>query len=409
MNINHILLVAFQFPPKGGVGTRRWVKFVKYLSKRGYIVHVIACKYPFFDKQNWGSDIENNNNVRIYYVKSMYPTFLLNPNRTKFIKLCDRILSRTIFQLDKAQYWGRNYLKVANEIIKKNNVKNIIYTGAPFSNASDIQKIKSKFPNLNSIFDYRDYWLDYANFDLSNVTRYQKKLFTKDKKIVEKFDKIIFVTEDMRQKFIKYHPNHTSKYNTIYNGYDNEDYNDDCMDDTKFNIIYGGALENGRIQAIEMLAESIVELNDEFINNNLQINLFTDYNKSLLNNSKYKSAYDKHFNINGFVSPKEIIEKIKIHRYCLTINSPYQPDAFGTKVFDYMALNKRIVLISNESELYTLLKTNKYFVSQYTKEDFKSLLLDIKEDYYNNCSFVKSNTKFEINNLTNELERLFLI
>ena len=48
-----ILIVAYQFYPRGGVGTRRWSKFVKYLST-DHEVHVLSAKYPYEDKVNFG-------------------------------------------------------------------------------------------------------------------------------------------------------------------------------------------------------------------------------------------------------------------------------------------------------------------------------------------------------------------
>jgi hypothetical protein len=39
-----ILMIAYYYPPKGGAGVQRTVKFANYLAKYGYEVHVLTVK-----------------------------------------------------------------------------------------------------------------------------------------------------------------------------------------------------------------------------------------------------------------------------------------------------------------------------------------------------------------------------
>ncbi len=143
-----ILLIAYQFCPKGQVGTRRWSKFAKYLAGKGYEVHVICAKYPFKDKINWCADVENNPNIIIHRLEAKFPSFVLSPNRTFKVKLADRILKHTTNYLDIAQQWGGELIPFATQLIQKEQIKNVIVTAAPFTPmvyAAQIEKTNQRF------------------------------------------------------------------------------------------------------------------------------------------------------------------------------------------------------------------------------------------------------------------------
>ena len=40
-NLKHVLLISYSYPPYPGIGGRRWAKFSKYLSRLGFVIHVI--------------------------------------------------------------------------------------------------------------------------------------------------------------------------------------------------------------------------------------------------------------------------------------------------------------------------------------------------------------------------------
>ena len=81
-----ILLIVYQFCPKGQIGTRRWSKFAKYLARKGYEVHVICARYPYRDSINWCHEVEGNPRIHIHRIAPWYPTYLLKPERNFTIK-----------------------------------------------------------------------------------------------------------------------------------------------------------------------------------------------------------------------------------------------------------------------------------------------------------------------------------
>lgn len=410
-----ILIITYKFPPMGGIGTRRWVKFAKYLNKSGYNVHILTANYKSSDKSNWLHDIDEE--INIYKFKTKYPLWLLSETQNKITKQFKRytnfILNKTFFYLDIAQYDFKNILLSAKKIISDNNISNIIATGHPVSINYISTYLKIDNPNLNLIQDFRDNWNDLSNYHYPNGLKF---FFQKKNSVYKEFitifysDIIINVSDDLT-KMLKnrYKSIDNKKFITINNGYDKDDFKEKYHgDDIKFNIIYTGSLYNKRIEAVNLLLEAILELDDEFINNNLKIVFYTNFNISKLNN-KYKSLVNSIIIFKPFVSPSEINKLISNFRYCLSINSEFAPYAFGTKVFDYMALNKKILHISNGGSLYDLLDSKNQFVSNYNLISMKNILIDMKNDYLKNSDnhLIKFND-FELENLTLKLEKHFV-
>jgi hypothetical protein len=79
-----ILIIAYKFPPMGGIGTRRWAKFSKYLARKGYKVHILTINYPYIDKMNWYKDIADEKKIIIHRVKPCYPLALLKEYNSKY-------------------------------------------------------------------------------------------------------------------------------------------------------------------------------------------------------------------------------------------------------------------------------------------------------------------------------------
>ena len=70
-----LLIVAFKFPPYGGVGSFRWAKLSKYLAKNGHKVKVISVDWNKNSQNNLYHDIVHKN-ISIERISSGYPQIL---------------------------------------------------------------------------------------------------------------------------------------------------------------------------------------------------------------------------------------------------------------------------------------------------------------------------------------------
>ncbi len=416
--LKDILIIVYKFPPMGGIGTRRWAKFAKYLARSGYKVHVLTSFYKYQDINNWQKDIFHENIV-IHNFKSFYPNWLIksyqSKNLNKILRILTYILNKTIFYFDVAQYDTKRILLKAKQIINENNIKNVIASGHPVSINYTATYLKIDSPDLNLIQDFRDNWNDL------NIYHYPSKKGLPFFKIKEDMaykefftlyysDVVINVSEDLTNRLINKNKQIKDKLITITNGFDKDDFNNikSNSDNSNFIIVYTGTLFNGRSEAINLILDAIIDLNDDFINDNLKILVYSNYDFSRLNN-KYAFLFNKNIFFNKFIEPTKVLEVISKCRYCLSINSPTANYAFGTKIFDYMGLNKKIIHISNKGILYDILERENQYVCEYNLEKMKNVLKELKNDFINNEDEASYNFEdFDVQNLVKKLENVFI-
>jgi len=411
-----ILIITYKFPPMGGIGTRRWVKFAKYLSKLGYQVHILTRDYHFIDKTTWSDDVDKN--IIIHKFKSYYPSWLLSESSNYFTFQIKRysnfILKKTLFYLDNAQYDAKNILSNSKGIIEKYQIQNVIATGHPVSINYISSYLKIDNSDINLIQDYRDNWNDlnlYQYGKSGGFCFFKRKEESARKEFFTLFyaDKVLNVSEDLTLKLAKKHKSLEDKFLTLTNGYDHDDFNNITSSNTSFNIIYAGSLFNERIEAVYLLLDAIISLNDAYINNNFRVVIYSNYNVGRMD-KKYEKLINKNIIFKAFIPPREVLKEISTFSFCLSINSKFASYAFGTKIFDYMALNKSILHVSNRGALFNMIKEKNQFVSEYNLEEMKETLLNMKEYYINNINNAQQENyeEFSIFELTLKLEKLFI-
>jgi hypothetical protein len=398
----------------GGIGTRRWAKFSKYLANLGYEVHILTSLYPYIDDNNWENDI-NHENIIIHKFKTFYPVCLTVKSKYYVINNIKRILNyilhKTIFYLDNAQYDAKNILTSAKQIIANNNIKNVIATGHPVSINYIATYLKIDNSDINLIQDYRDNWNDLNVYQYGNkggLSFFKQKEQSVYKEFLTIFysDVIINVSGDLTKKSQKKHKSLSDKFITITNGFDPEEFKGIKISQSysDIEVIYAGSLYNHRIDAIYLLLDALIDLDNSILNEKLKIIIYSNYDTSRFK-QKYRYLINKNIFFNDFIPPKDILKIIAKTQYCLSINSRFASYAFGTKIFDYMALNKQIIHISNGGSLYNLLDNSNNFAVTYDIIQIKNVLLKIKDTYLNDDENIKSNEQFDINTIIKKLEK----
>lgn len=413
-NMKHILIIAYRFPPMGGIGTRRWAKFAKYLAKEGYKVHVITIDNTKVGTVNWFHDIKENQNILIHRIKAAYPIWLLNTSSNRYIafikRLLNFILRKTLFDIDIAQNWAKYMLPAAKKIITEHNIHNIIVTSAPHSVSYISTYLKIDLPHINLIQDFRDSWNDDYHYD------YPKRLsffYQKEKSaymewfVITHSDFIVNVSQDITNKLKNKYKHFEQKLLTIHNGFDRDDIKNIALAEQKSNdnisILYAGELGFGRINAIKLMMDVLLSSKD--LSDKITIHIYSSFNKKELEH-KYAPLLDKVVFFHSLIPSSKIFDKISENNYCLSINAPIYPYAFGTKVFDYMMLNKKIIHISGDGELSKLMISFNQFSVDYDLEKIKDMLYRLVPQ--SNSNTFLAYEKFNIENLTKAFERLFI-
>ena len=378
-----ILLISYQFCPKGQIGTRRWSKFAKYLSSNGYTVHILSAEYPYEDTINWCHEVVNNPQIHIHRIPGRYPAYLRQAKRNFWIKLFDRIAARTFYQLDYAQHWGGVMIKAAQQIIQHEGIDQVIVTGAPFTTFHHSARLKEKVPNIKLLLDYRDPWTTLMSDSNWFDKRLKNKAIQMETYAFKQADQVWFTTQQFRREYAQAYPKYQHKFKVLYNGFDEQDFRAvEPLNPRPLSIVYAGSLSQVRMQAIVAIIEALSESVDEFLHQHLHIHLYGfNYIVPAFTNPTLEQLYHKHVTYHGVVSQKEVFRVLNSYDICLSINAKGHEHLIGAKTFDYMGLNKKILLITRPGELAQILLQKGQYVANYDTREIILALTEIKKSY----------------------------
>lgn len=238
--MNKVLIITYYWPPSGGAGVQRWLRFSKYLPQFGWEPVILTVDpgygtYPAID-----SSLENEvppsivvhrtkatDWFRMYSrEKSKIPSsgFAKN-NENTFREKLSRFIRGNFFIPDPRRGWNKFAFKKACEIIETSSIENVITTSPPHSTQLIGLKIKKKYSGINWIADLRDPWTDiyyYSKFYPSPISSYIDRRY--ERLVLKSADKIITVGKSLKDIFSSKISGIEEKFKVITNGYDEEDF-----------------------------------------------------------------------------------------------------------------------------------------------------------------------------------------
>jgi glycosyltransferase involved in cell wall biosynthesis len=150
------LIVSYYFPPAGGGGVQRWVKFIKYLSKEEWRFTVIAARpdYILPEDKTLLRDIPDQ--ARIIRIAGADPAGRLE-KLNKEASYWKRWISAFIHITDSRAQWNSTALSVICNELNHNQYDAIIITIPPYSLAglAAILTLRRREP---VVLDMRDPW-----------------------------------------------------------------------------------------------------------------------------------------------------------------------------------------------------------------------------------------------------------
>ena len=298
--VDKVLIIAHKFPPFEGIGARRWTKFVKYFSKKNVCVHIVTTNWSGLGKLSWKKDFENKN-VTIHILKT--PSLVLKntlPALGNFIeKVTLKFRYKILNLIDDGHFWTIISKRKIEKIIKKNDIKYIIATGAPFSINCFAANLKNKFPHLKVIQDLRDPWMD-SDYTLHSVKEKNRTAYAElEKKMINQSDGIVSVSQSLLDLFMKKAINPKTKGKAITNGFDPDDKlnvkanNKINLNTSIINISYFGKLGFGRDTQLQRFANAIDKM-DNINELKFKINFFGETDGAVVSEiKKMKNAAGK--------------------------------------------------------------------------------------------------------------------
>ncbi len=408
-----VLIIANQFPPMGGSGVQRSVKFVKHLRNFGYEPVVFTREITgakLIDKTLL-NDVPQG--VNIIRTKAYEPSEMEG-----ILKIPFKIISKIMIP-DSARIWFEKSKKQALKVIQENNIKLIYTTSAPYSDHLLGLYIKRKIPNIKWVVDFRDEWTNnpYTLDNPHNLirTKIEKNM---ESQVLLEADYLITNTPVMRDNFIKNNNISGDNLYVIPNGYDEEDLlNMDLTkpNNEKFTMVYTGALYGRRkpdnfFNAIKNLKEKgIIE------KNSLKVKLIGNYHKDKLQSKIDSLNLTDDIEIVGYV-PHNVCIKYQLSSDALVLieGSGVGANAFYTgKIFEYMNTKRPVLAILPDGVAKDLVIESKIGIVANTDNvlEIENIIKQYYEKWKKNSLIFEPDfniiERFERKRLTKELANIF--
>jgi glycosyltransferase involved in cell wall biosynthesis len=285
--MNKVLIITYYWPPAGGAGVQRWLKFSKYLPDFGWEPIILTvdpdyAAYPVTD--NTLSDdlpitLKVHSTPAIDYFsiykkdKSGIPAagFANSVDNTLIGKIL-RFVRGNFFIPDPRKGWNKHAFQKACEIIKSEGIKHVITTSPPHSTQLIGLKIKNRYPEIQWIADLRDPWTDIYYYNLFYPTFISKAIDRNfEKQVLKLSDRIITVGKSLKDNYSAKISGIENKIHVVTNGFDEDDFAGlTASTPNIFTISYIGTLPdsypvNGLLEAFSNLRKNGSEFNLRFI------------------------------------------------------------------------------------------------------------------------------------------------
>ena len=267
-----VLIITYYWPPSGGAGVQRWLKFTKYLPSSGWLPVVLTVKpeyaaYPFRDLSLYG---EIPLDVEVHRTKAMNYFALYNKDQSKIPHAgfasgnekglrskISRFIRGNFFIPDPRKGWNRFAFRKACELIKAENITHVITTSPPHSTQLIGLRLKRRFSQINWVADMRDPWTDIYYYDMFKPSLPARMLDRQmEMNVLTRADTVITVGQTLASILAGKAENIERKIHVLPNGFDEEDFEGIVPTlPEEFTITYVGTLSpaypvKGLIEAI---------------------------------------------------------------------------------------------------------------------------------------------------------------
>lgn len=394
-----VLVITYYWPPAGGPGVQRWLKFVKYL--RDFNIEPVVYipenpEYPLID-ETFLKDVPEN--IRVYRHKIFEPyrlASLFSSKKTKrissgiiqsknqsFIEKTLLWVRGNLFIPDARKFWVRPSVAFLEDVLEKEKIDTIITTGPPHSVhliGYHLKKLKS----VKWIADFRDPWTSIGYHKKLKLTSASKKKHKNLESMVLNFADKIVVTSNTTKKEFEQITEQPIK--VITNGFDGLK-NDMAILDSKFTISHIGSMLTGRNPVnLWGVLSALIKENKDF-KNAFRLQFIGVISDDILK-SIQSFGLEEFCEVLGYVPHVEAL-KYQGSSQILLLAEIDSSDTIGIipgKLFEYMAAQRPILGIGPKNwEVKNMVsETNSGHIFDYTDEvEIKNVLLNWFEQFQN--------------------------
>jgi glycosyltransferase involved in cell wall biosynthesis len=360
--MKRVLIITYYWPPSGGAGVQRWLKFVKYLRNYGWEPIVFTPSNPEAPALDLSLENDVPHGIEIirqpiwepysFYRKfvglkkdeKISAGFLSESKKPGFTQKVAVWLRGNLFIPDARRFWIKPGIEFLSSYILKNPVDAIVSTGPPHSTHLIALGIKNRI-HIPWLADFRDPWTKIDFYDQLMLSSIADKLHRKlEQKVLKAADRIVTVSRNWANDFDALGALNT---HVITNGYDPDDFPEiNRNKPASFILTHIGSLNKDRNPEFLWKVLGEKALNDENFRELLRIRFIGKTDISVF------ESLEKH----GLTSCVEKIDYVP-HGEALQLSSASAvllllindtPNSLGIipgKVFEYLATRRPILCI----------------------------------------------------------------
>jgi glycosyltransferase involved in cell wall biosynthesis len=266
-----VLIISYYWPPSGGSGVQRWLKFVKYLSLKGWEPYVFTPENPHFATQDASllKDVPPQVEVIRFPIWEPYQTFnkltsvltgkklqqvdVVGTGKKSLLQKFGMWVRGNFFIPDARRFWIKPSVEFLTEFVQRNQIEKIITTGPPHSVHLIGRNLKRKNPALKWVADFRDPWSEWDLLDTLQISGWARKRHKKmENSVLSEADLVLTVTPYYVRQFQLLGGKNV---HLITNGFDEDDFKSIRHERTKkFTIRHIGGVDELRDPRSAMLA-----------------------------------------------------------------------------------------------------------------------------------------------------------
>jgi len=357
-----VLIITYYWPPSGGAGVQRWLKFAKYLPEFGIepIVLTVEPKYASYPQRDDSLEKDIHPELKVFKTKSFEPLNLLsglfgkksvpyggftNVNKKSLFQTILRFIRGNFFIPDARVGWNKHAYRKAKELIAEHKIDTVITTSPPHSTQLIGLKLKKNM-NVQWIADFRDPWTDiYYYKDLLHtgiVKRIDKK---KERTVLENADRVITVGNALKKNL-----HSKSCRNDIYiisNGFDENDFEGYVESKPeKFTITYTGTLsDHYNISSFVKVCKRLKEEEKDFV-----VRFVGNISEQKYNEFR-EAGLKENLEIVGYISHQKSIQYLYNSSALLLVIPEFEGNEgiLTGKLFEYLATKLPIIGLGPEN------------------------------------------------------------
>ncbi|MBN1780440.1 glycosyltransferase family 4 protein [bacterium] len=372
-----VLIIAYYFPPSGGAGVQRVMKFVKYLPEFGWEPLVLTVNenagFPVRDSSLL-NEIPKDIRVirtRIFEPYRAFHRFTgkssaqgtdmatLHRRRRSLRERIAEFVRSNFFIPDARCFWRSTAVPAGKKLLKNERI-DLIFSSAPPYTTHLVARAIADYADLPWIADFRDSWVDWLS--APKRTGISRRIdLAMENSVLKRADHITHVTRGIQQDLLSRHPDVSKeKWSLIPNGFDREDFNGLTPETagTHFVITYTGSLYGHRNPESFLEGLRLLFQNQPQYRQKIRVQFIGRVDPEFI---RAFGAFGDHIVHIPYVTHRESLEyMLKSDVLLLIIDDARASRSIITgKCYEYLASGRPILAIAPEGEAADLIRTLK--------------------------------------------------